>query len=58
MICKKCGRDNLGPDDFHKDRSRENGLQKYCKDCRNSSGYNQKRYQEKREELLEKSKKY
>jgi hypothetical protein len=58
MICKKCGRNDLGPDDFHKDSRAKTGLRSECKDCRNQKGYDKKRYVRKREELLEKSRRY
>lgn len=36
MICKKCGRENLRPEDFHKNSQKSSGLRSTCKLCRNS----------------------
>lgn len=31
-VCRKCGR-RLGRDDFYKDNSRPDGVNRWCKDC-------------------------
>jgi hypothetical protein len=53
-ICSKCGRE-LPLSEFNKDRTRKDGLQTYCKDCRKQymKQYNKEYYVEHRDERIE-----
>lgn len=55
MECKKCGRGNLGPDDFQKDKRTKTGFRYQCKDCQRarSKEYRKRYYERNRERMIE-----
>lgn len=60
MRCSKCDKEGLGPDDFHKDARRKNGLRTGCKACHQQTARFHRRdyYQQNKEKIKQRQKEY